>query len=400
MTVIKIKNSNVAGRVPASGDLEIAELGINLQDKKLYSKDASGTVFEIGAAGDLPSGPTPPGSGNNVGDLFYNTKAGEEGLYYWDGSRWVLLSSEPADGEGYVKVSGSNMTGNLTLGTDKILLDATAGAAEFEGYGYFGRTLSSAAAADGVSAYEALYNTGKAGFKLQQVSSPTGTMVCSWNNAAGSSTIQFKHEDGSAEFAADVVVSGGYGNGGTTLASDGSVAIDGYVQCGGSTGTKTILNSGDAVFYGYSDNVITSQLWKTGELNLGGDITGGQPNAKIASDGSAHFKGDVTSDGSIGFNLEADNPDSYTTTTEEYEDTITGLGGKIEKTVTRTREIKTYTGPVLDVKQTLLAYEERFKQQDAVIAQMTAALRELGKEVSLMPTTGDEEPKPSRKRKS
>ena len=115
MTVIKIKNSNVAGRVPAAGDLEVAELGINLQDKKLYSKDAAGSIFEIGAAGDLPSGSIPPNSGNNVGDLFYNTKAGEEGLYYWDGSSWILVSSEPADGEGYVKVSGDTMTGALIL---------------------------------------------------------------------------------------------------------------------------------------------------------------------------------------------------------------------------------------------------------------------------------------------
>ena len=58
MTVIKIKNSAVAGKVPASGDLEIAELGLNIADKKLYSKDASGEIFEIGVAGDVPSGPT------------------------------------------------------------------------------------------------------------------------------------------------------------------------------------------------------------------------------------------------------------------------------------------------------------------------------------------------------
>ena len=117
----------------------------------------------------------------------------------------------------------------------------------------------------------------------------------------------------------------------------------------------------------------------------------------------------VTADGVVGtrgieLELEPDNPANYTTTTEEYEDTITGPGGKIEKTVTRTREIKTYTGPVLDVKTELQALRERATQQDAVIAEMTKALRELGKEVASMPTTGDEEPpaqtKTSRKRKS
>ena len=130
MTVIKIKNSNVSGRLPSSGDIEIAELALNIADKKLYSKDAAGSIFEIGVAGDLPSGPNPPNSGNNIGDLFFDTTTGE--LVYWDGSGWIAIPGD-ADGEGYVKVSGDNMTGNLTLGTDKITLDATAGTATFAG---------------------------------------------------------------------------------------------------------------------------------------------------------------------------------------------------------------------------------------------------------------------------
>ena len=44
----KVKNSVEAGKVPAAGDLATAELGLNLKDQKLYSKDAEGNVFEIG----------------------------------------------------------------------------------------------------------------------------------------------------------------------------------------------------------------------------------------------------------------------------------------------------------------------------------------------------------------
>ena len=174
MTVIKVKNSNVAGRIPAAGDLQPAELAINLQDKKLYSKDVSGQVFEIGVAGDVPTGNTPPSTGNNNGDLFFDTTSNE--LKYWSGTAWETVTVEPADGEGYVKVSGDtmtgqltlpgggsgaeaiqvqevealinasdtgagkyvevagdNMTGDLTLGTDKITLDASEGSAEFAG---------------------------------------------------------------------------------------------------------------------------------------------------------------------------------------------------------------------------------------------------------------------------
>ena len=58
MTVIKIKNSAVAGKVPAAGALDTAELALNLVDQKLYSKDASGNIFQIGASGDVPSGGT------------------------------------------------------------------------------------------------------------------------------------------------------------------------------------------------------------------------------------------------------------------------------------------------------------------------------------------------------
>jgi hypothetical protein len=128
VTVIKIKNSNVSGRLPASGDIEIAELALNIADKKLYSKDAAGSIFEIGVAGDLPSGPNPPNSGNNIGDIFYDTTEGN--LVYWDGSAWIPIPGDP-DGNGFVKVDGDNMTGNLTLGTDKITLDAGTGKGEF-----------------------------------------------------------------------------------------------------------------------------------------------------------------------------------------------------------------------------------------------------------------------------
>lgn len=49
-TTIKIKSSSVASKVPAAGSLEVAELAINLADQKLYSKDGSNTVFELGGA--------------------------------------------------------------------------------------------------------------------------------------------------------------------------------------------------------------------------------------------------------------------------------------------------------------------------------------------------------------
>ena len=92
MTVIKIKNSSVAGKAPVAGDIVAAELALNLADRKLYSKDANDNIFEIGASANVPGGDTPPTNGNQVGDLFFDTINNQ--LLYWDGSQWVPIAGD------------------------------------------------------------------------------------------------------------------------------------------------------------------------------------------------------------------------------------------------------------------------------------------------------------------
>ena len=89
------------------------------------------------------------------------------------------------------------------------------------------------------------------------------------------------------------------------------------------------------------------------------------------------------------YSTEPDDPANFTTTTEEYKDTITSPGGRLEKTVTKTREVKTYTGPTLDVKDELISLRKRATQQDAIIAQMTTLLKGLGADVSTLPVPED-----------
>ena len=55
-TVVKIKQSAVAGRLPTHNtgnatDIAQGELALNTADQKLYSKDGSGSIFEIGGGG-------------------------------------------------------------------------------------------------------------------------------------------------------------------------------------------------------------------------------------------------------------------------------------------------------------------------------------------------------------
>ena len=91
-TRIKIKSTTTLGKVPTTSDLEVAELGINLADKKLYGCNSS-EVFEIGKAGEVPSGgtadrPTSP----ELGDLFYDLTLGA--ILYWNGAEWVPVGGE------------------------------------------------------------------------------------------------------------------------------------------------------------------------------------------------------------------------------------------------------------------------------------------------------------------
>lgn len=52
-TTIVTKNSSTAAAVPSAGSLTQGELAVNVTDKKIYTKNASGTVVELGASGDV-----------------------------------------------------------------------------------------------------------------------------------------------------------------------------------------------------------------------------------------------------------------------------------------------------------------------------------------------------------
>lgn len=50
------KKSSVVGKQPLASDLQVGEIALNLADKKLFSKDAGGTVIELGGGGSsLPA---------------------------------------------------------------------------------------------------------------------------------------------------------------------------------------------------------------------------------------------------------------------------------------------------------------------------------------------------------
>lgn len=81
---IRIKNTNVAGKTPVPNDIDVAELCVNLKDHTLFSKDADGNIFELRGDTGIGVGPTPPGTGNEIGDFWWEGDV----LLIWNGTDW------------------------------------------------------------------------------------------------------------------------------------------------------------------------------------------------------------------------------------------------------------------------------------------------------------------------
>jgi hypothetical protein len=78
-----VKRSSVAGKVPLSTDLQVGELAVNLADQKIYSKNAGGTVVQLGGGA---------GSGDVVGPA----SATDNALVRFDGTTGKLVQNSTA----------------------------------------------------------------------------------------------------------------------------------------------------------------------------------------------------------------------------------------------------------------------------------------------------------------
>ena len=118
-----------------------------------------------------------------AGETFSDSESGI--TYTWSPPVWKT------DGENgpYVQVGGDNMVGDLTLGTDKITLDATAGSATFSG---------TIVTTDG-SGQVALFSNGRIrGYNVAE----DGSTFLFQGNSGVSNTTKFQVDnDGSADFA-------------------------------------------------------------------------------------------------------------------------------------------------------------------------------------------------------
>lgn len=90
------KRSTVAGKAPATGDLDIGEIAINLTDRKLYAKDGSGAVVQIGG-------------GAGTGDVVGPNSATDNALTRFDGTTGKLVQNSNAtlDDDGNLSLGGT-----------------------------------------------------------------------------------------------------------------------------------------------------------------------------------------------------------------------------------------------------------------------------------------------------
>ena len=108
---LQLKRSNVlelgAAKEPTSAQMEYGELAVNYNngDPALFIKDSADNIIRIAGAGnigsgDTPSGPVPPSTDNEIGDIFFDTTL--DALVYWDGTSWVELSDNENAAKIYV----------------------------------------------------------------------------------------------------------------------------------------------------------------------------------------------------------------------------------------------------------------------------------------------------------
>jgi hypothetical protein len=69
--IIKHKRSNISGLVPSTGSIEQAELAINIFDGKLYTKNSSNSIINLGVTSISGTSITPD-SGNFTNSLQVN----------------------------------------------------------------------------------------------------------------------------------------------------------------------------------------------------------------------------------------------------------------------------------------------------------------------------------------
>ena len=236
------------------------------------------------------------------------------------------------------------------------------------------------------------------GISLDSPSGASSNSVVAINND-GTRVIDLK-ADGSSTFSGILEVKGtgrtqlspaGYVFIGSVAADYQTPALDVYnslnvpvaqIFADGSANFSSLVQTGGVQANSPSAGTSSLQAW--------GSYAAGVNTSSIKTDGSATFTS--VNGQAFSIQLEADDDTKYTTTTETYTEpqTYTGpLGNEITMDVEKTREVRTYTGAVMDVKEAIQSLVTRCDNRDAQIAALTTRIAQLE-----LPGTPEPEPTP------
>jgi len=224
---IKLKHSSQAGKVPTAGDLSAGEVALNTADVKAYMLDDTGSVVTL------------------VGD------------------------DSPIDAR-YVAVDGDNMTGDLTLGTDKITLDASAGSAEFGSYIKTNSFIGSDRTAAGNACFTGELN----GAQTYRVNAD-GTVKLGNTTSAPNITL---NADGDITAAGSTTI--GEWDYAVTNKKGVELGAYGYISA-----QRADSDSLSPFFEGYKGDDVTASILSDGSATLAGNLTVGPYDTSSDTDG-------------------------------------------------------------------------------------------------------------------
>ena len=212
--------------------------------------------------------------------------------YVWTGEYWAANDAEDRFDARYVKVTGDNMTGNLTLGTDKIDLDASSGDISMRDLtfrdisgqlGTFNRDAGSSNSLDiGID------NVSSAYWKADGEIQIGGTLTNDPNTTVPNISIK---ADGTATFAEAVDVGGGS----SSATNYGLIAHSGQPGDDGDGGFRRTYSAVYARNM-YATTPSGGYVWKGAAHDDGNNIT-----SSITGTGSATFAGGVEVDVNAGY---------------------------------------------------------------------------------------------------
>ena len=176
----------------------------------------------------------------------------------------LLLEEPTLASDDYVAVTGDNMTGDLTLGRDKITLDATDGNATFASGGRFNAYLISPYIISSTASGNATYVGKNATADTDEIQYVSGVGINIGTNLLSEDSTNIKlSTNGAASFAGDVII----GNNPTGSITTSGIRAANY-------GALLARADNTNVFAGYQNGVTTptSSIRSTGEAFFAGDV--------------------------------------------------------------------------------------------------------------------------------